>query len=59
MYVLFTSFCNLKVRIIATMHVHPGEKVNIFGCDFISHCEGNKICRNVCLILNGYGDRAD
>jgi hypothetical protein len=54
-----TYFCNLKSTIIATTQVHPGEKVNIFEGDYIGQCKENKVHKNMCLILNGDGDRAD
>ena len=33
------------------------ENVNILGSDGIGHCE-KKNCMNICLIINGYRDRA-
>jgi hypothetical protein len=32
-------------------------KINIFGSDNTGYCE-KKFCTNLCLILNGYGNRA-
>jgi hypothetical protein len=35
-----------------------GEKVNILGGDNVGDCERKKVYMNMCLIVNGYRDRA-
>jgi hypothetical protein len=40
------------------MQGNSGEKFYILGGDSIGHCEKKMVCRNMCLILNGYIDTA-
>jgi hypothetical protein len=39
------------------VHSDSGRKGSILGGDSIGHCE-KKVNMNMCLILNGYRDRA-
>jgi len=41
-----------------TIQGDSGRKVSIFGGDGIGHCEKKEVHMNLCLILNGYRDRA-
>ena len=44
-------------HVITDIYGDSGEKVNIFECDSIGHCDKN-IRINMCLILNRYRERA-
>jgi hypothetical protein len=50
----YSSVCHLKNN---SIQGDSGGKVNILGGDSIGHCE-KKVHTNMCLILNGYQDRA-
>jgi hypothetical protein len=59
-HVCFKIYGNeITINLISRdMQSDPGGKIIVLGGDIIGHCEEEKVHMNLCLILNGYRDKA-